>query len=148
MPSAQRQPDDRPVDPRRTLGSIGEDLALKHMRALGFTEIARNHRTRHGEIDLIMGDRCRIVIVEVKTRRMRRTCSSPGGPAGTTTPMLIMPLQGLNREQRVRLRRMAATWLQESAPRRGDREIRFDAIGVIVDRQDRLLRLDHVEGAW
>jgi hypothetical protein len=26
--------------------------------------------------------------------------------------------------------------------------IRFDAIGVMLDSQNRLLRLDHVEGAW
>jgi hypothetical protein len=28
------------------------------------------------------------------------------------------------------------------------RTIRFDAIGVTVDGAGRLLRIDHVEGAW
>jgi hypothetical protein len=28
------------------------------------------------------------------------------------------------------------------------RTIRFDAIGVTVDAQDRLLRIDHIEAAW
>lgn len=58
------------------------------------------------------------------------------------------PLEGLRPAQRTRLRRLAAAWLKDRSPRLRAKELRFDAIGIVVDEQDRLLRLDHVEGAW
>lgn len=125
----------RREDPRRALGRRGEDLALAHFRALGFTPLARNHRTRHGEIDLIVFDGETLVFVEVKTRRAR--VGAPG----------IGPLEGLRIAQRRRLRRLAAAWLCEAKPRARARELRFDAVGVLLDERDQPLRLDHVEGA-
>ncbi len=44
------------ADPRRTVGRLGEDLAAEHLTRLGFTTLARNVRTRYGEIDLIVFD--------------------------------------------------------------------------------------------
>ena len=43
-------------DPRRTLGQAGERRALEHLRRRGYELVAANHRTRHGEIDLIVCD--------------------------------------------------------------------------------------------
>ena len=56
-------------DPRRALGRLGERLAAAHLQRLGFAILARNVRTRHGEIDLIAFDGEALVFVEVKTRR-------------------------------------------------------------------------------
>jgi putative endonuclease len=128
--------DGRREDPRRALGRRGEDLALAHFQALGFTLLTRNHRTRHGEIDLIVFDGETLVFVEVKTRRAR---VGGGGPDG--------PLDGLRVRQRRRLRRLAAAWLCQSPPRATARELRFDAVGVLLDERDQPLRLDHLEGA-
>ena len=78
-----------PEDPRRALGRLGEDLAVAHLRRLGFTLLERNARTRYGEIDAIAFEGRTLIFVEVKTRRLsgsprkarrpRRT--APGGPA-------------------------------------------------------------------
>src|SRR4051795_8369198 len=58
----------RPVpDPRRHLGQLGESLALEHLERLGYRLVARNHRTRFGELDLVVHDDCALVFVEVKT---------------------------------------------------------------------------------
>jgi putative endonuclease len=58
-------------------------------------------------------------------------------------------LAWLRHRQRARLRRLACAWLYEGAHARPRaQEIRFDAVGVIVDGAGRLLRLDHIEGAW
>src|SRR5258706_16295811 len=57
------------IDPRRHLGDIGEQLALEHLERLGYELITRNHRTRWGEIDLVVHDGRSLVFVEVKTRR-------------------------------------------------------------------------------
>ena len=45
-----------PKDPRHALGRLGEQLAATHLERLGFAILARNARTRYGEIDLIAFD--------------------------------------------------------------------------------------------
>jgi putative endonuclease len=136
-PASLRRPDGR-----RSLGLLGEEHAADHFERLGFSILARNVRTRHGEIDLIAFDGRTLVFAEVKTRR----CST-----GHTQPE---PLASLGPRQRVRLRRLAVAWLS-SARRDGERRtrpaagtIRFDAVGVVIDAGGRLLRLDHLECAW
>ncbi|HWD10618.1 MAG TPA: YraN family protein [Solirubrobacteraceae bacterium] len=125
---------------RRSLGALGEELAAAHLRRLDFAVLARNVRTRHGEIDLIACDGSVLAFVEVKTRRASSGTTAGPGPD---------PLAGLGVRQRVRLRRLAAAWLADGAAHRPTaRTIRFDAIGVTVDRRGRLLRLEHLAGAW
>jgi putative endonuclease len=127
-------------DPRRALGRRGEDLALAHLRALGFEVLARNHRTRRGEIDLIVFDGRTLVFVEVKSRRARP------GPAGAG-PAADRPLEGWHPRQRLRLRRLAAGWLADVRPSVCAAELRFDVIGVLLDGGGQLLALEHLEGA-
>jgi putative endonuclease len=134
-------PDARPADPRRALGALGERLAAGHLERLGYAILARNVRTRHGEIDLIAFDGRTLVIVEVKTRKV-------GTRAQRIRPDQ-QPLAWLRPRQRARLRRLAAAWLaDEKHVRPTAHTIRFDAIGVVLDYKGRLLRLDHIEGAW
>lgn len=54
------------------LGQQGENLAAEHLRGLGYSIVARNFRTRMGEIDMIALDGDTLVFVEVKTRRSAR----------------------------------------------------------------------------
>jgi putative endonuclease len=51
-------------------GRLGEDLAYRHLRKLGYTVVARNYRTRdgRGEVDLIGWDCDQLAFIEVKTR--------------------------------------------------------------------------------
>jgi putative endonuclease len=130
------------ADPRHRLGRAGEELAAAHFTRLGFTVLARNVRSRHGEIDLIAFDGHTLVFVEVKTLR------------GSARPRPLTdeersPLVHLRERQRVRLRRLAAAWLSESRGERARaREIRFDAVGVTLGAAGELLRLEHLEAAW
>jgi putative endonuclease len=128
-------------DRRRTLGRLGERLAEAHLRRLGFSVVARNVRTRHGEIDLIAFDGATLVFAEVKARRV-----------GARQRMIRAdqePLTALRPRQLARLRRLAAAWLREQRHARPMAEtIRFDAIGVVVNPNGAPLRVDHVEGAW
>lgn len=119
-------------DLRHRLGRAGEQIAAEHLERRGFRIVARNHRTRWGEIDLIACDERRIVFCEVKTRRL--------GAAG--------PFEGLREAQCRRLRRMAAAWLVESPGRPHRLELRFDAIGVTIDARGQLVALEHLEGAF
>jgi putative endonuclease len=140
LPSAA-QSHVRLADRRRELGRRGEQLAAEHLRGHGCIELARNVRTREGEIDLIVLDRRAIVFVEVKTRRVshrRRAIVEQGDP-----------LEGLGPRQRLRIRRLAAAWLRDRRHLRpGAERIRFDAIGVLVESDGTARRIDHVRDAF
>ena len=117
---------------RQHLGRLGERLAAEHFARLGFSVLAQNHQTRFGELDLVLSDGRTLVFCEVKTRRL-----GSGEPFDS--------LHGAKQSQ---VRRIAAHWLSEPSDRPWHEELRFDAIGVLVDREDGLVRLDHVENAF
>jgi putative endonuclease len=119
-------------DLRQHLGRTGEQLAAAHFERLGYAVVARNHRTRFGELDLIVCDERTLVFAEVKTRR-----AGPG-----------RPWDNLHERKRAQVRAMAAAYLAEVADRPRGRELRFDAVGVVIDAQGRLVALDHLEGAF
>ena len=119
-------------DPRHRLGRAGERAAAEHLERLGLRVLARNHRTRFGELDLIAWDGETLVFCEVKTRR-----------AGSGAPW-----EKLDGRKRAQVRRMAAAWLAETGDRPRAAELRFDAIGVVMDARGRLVALDHLEGAF
>jgi putative endonuclease len=131
--------------PRRALsphglGRRGEDLACEHLERRGFAIVERNARTRSGEIDIVAFDGSTLVFAEVKSRRAP-SAAAPVQGAG--------PLEGLGVRQQAHLRRLAAAWLCRRA--RGfpyARTLRLDAIGVTMDPAGRLLKLEHLEGAW
>lgn len=129
------------TDPRHTLGRRGEQFAAEHLHRLGFSPLGRNERTRYGEIDLIAFDGRTLVFAEVKSRRVD-VRARPPQPAQH-------PLVWLRPRQRIRLRKLATAWLADQKHIRPTAHtIRFDAIGVMIDSRDRLVRLDHIEGAW
>lgn len=119
------------TDRRHLLGQSAEQLAVEHLERLGYTIVARNHRTRFGEIDAVALDHETLVFVEVKARR----------GAGR-------PWDNLHARKRAQVRRMAAAFLAEVAERPRSKELRFDAIGVSVDAAGNLVSLDHLEAAF
>jgi putative endonuclease len=125
-------------DLRHRLGRAGEQLAAEHLERRGLTIVARNHRTRFGELDLVARDARRLVFCEVKTRRVGRS----GARGGWS------PFDGLRDDQRRRLRRMAAAWIADQPPGPRPSELRFDAIGVTVDATGKLVALEHLEDAF
>ena len=125
------------TDPRRGLGEQGERLAAEHLERAGYRILERNWRSRAGELDIVAAGAGAVVFCEVKTR----VAAGYGGPAG--------PLDSIGPGKRRRLRRLAREWL--SAPcreRPGCDALRFDAIGVTLDREGGLLALEHVEDAF
>jgi putative endonuclease len=118
-------------DPRHHLGRLGERLAAEHLERRGFAIVARNHRTRFGEIDLVACDGRTLVFCEVKTRRGRGD-----------------PWDALHPAKRAQVRRMARAYLAEAGDRPRVPHLRFDAIGVAIDARGRLTRLEHLEDAF
>jgi putative endonuclease len=119
------------TDPRHHLGRLGERLAAEHLERRGCLIVGRNHRTRYGEIDLIVMDGDILVFVEVKTRRGRGS-----------------PWDALHDAKRAQVRRMARAYLTEVPDRPRAESLRFDAIGIQIDGRGRLTSLSHLEGAF
>jgi putative endonuclease len=126
------------ADPRRALGALGERLAAEHLTRAGYVVLARNYRTRFGEIDIIAADSRCLVFCEVKTRVAGR----PAGPEG--------PLDAIGPRKRRRLRAMAREWLaaEDTRDRPHRPELRFDAIGIVITSRGVLASLEHVENAF
>jgi putative endonuclease len=107
-------PDDaRTPDPRRRLGSVGEDAAAQWYEARGFEIVDRNWRVREGEIDLVVLRGRTIVFCEVKTR---------------TSDRFGAPVESVTAAKQRRLRALAARWLAAHPTSRG--EVRFDVASV------------------
>ena len=121
-----------PTDSRKSLGRLGEQLAADHFERLGWRIVERNYQTRLGELDLVALDAGTLVFAEVKTCRLGRG----------------QPWDSLHERKQAQVRRIAGLWFSErrGAPR--FERVRFDAIGVLVDDRDALVRLDHVEDAF
>ena len=119
------------TDRRHLLGQAAERLAAEHLQRLGYDIVARNHRTRFGELDIVAADAASLVFVEVKARR------------GSGRPW-----DNLHDRKQQQVRKMACAFLAEVADRPRGLELRFDAIGVTVDAGGKLVSLDHLEGAF
>ena len=123
-----------PTDTTHELGRRGEELAAEHFCRLGYRVLARNHRTRFGELDLVLADEneATIVFCEVKSRRLG---------SGDWR-------ENLDESKQKQVRTMAAAWLANVTDRPFGAALRFDAVGVTLDSRGGLVRLDHLEGAF
>lgn len=54
---------------RLELGELGEELALRKIKGLGYKKITRNYRCPLGEVDVIARDGDTLVFIEIKTRK-------------------------------------------------------------------------------
>jgi putative endonuclease len=109
-------------------------VAAEHLMRRGFRILERNYRTRWGELDLVAFDGRALVFCEVKARRARTANA--------------MPLESVHPRKCRQVRRMAASWLSARSDHPRAAVVRFDAIGVTFDGAGRLVRLEHLEGAF
>ncbi|MDY7101633.1 MAG: YraN family protein [Actinomycetota bacterium] len=99
------------------LGRTGELIAARWYQQRGGRIVARNHRCREGELDLVVAEGRVLVFVEVKARRSLAF----GHPA-----------EAVDAKRQVRLRRAAASFLASSGRRPSS--IRFDVAAVLPGR--------------
>lgn len=105
---------------RLRTGRIGEELACRRLEGEGLAIVARNCRTRYGEIDAVALDGEALVFVEVKTTRA-------GGLRGPQ-----QPAHAVGPRKQMQVRRLARAWLAENLPP-PHRLVRFDVVGVSLD---------------
>jgi putative endonuclease len=121
---------------RRRTGEIAEDLVAHRLTAAGWEIVERNARTRYGELDIVARDGDTLVFVEVK-----------GGRADTSFGP-EKPILSIDFRKQRRVRHLATAWISERREQPFYKEIRFDAVGVTLDRQGRPVDVDYIKGAF
>lgn len=99
---------------RFSLGAAGEKAAAKFLQSIGYKVIARGHRQRLGEIDIVALDGQWIVFVEVKT-----WSSSQSGD----------PSEAVDRGKQERLTRAALIYLKQKGLL--NQPARFDVVSIV-----------------
>jgi putative endonuclease len=108
------------LPPHLLTGQRGEDAAFFHLRALGYTVVARRwHASRvRGDLDLVAWDGPTLVVFEVKTRTARDFA-----PADAEVDNL----------KKTQLRKLAAAYLKRLPElHRASVRVRFDVLSVYL----------------
>jgi putative endonuclease len=98
---------------RLDLGKLGEALAYKKIKRLGYKKVIRNYRCPVGEIDLIAQDGDTLVFLEIKTRR--------SGP-------IAYAKEAVDERKKRQISKAALFYLKSSGL--GDVKARFDVVAV------------------
>jgi putative endonuclease len=100
---------------RLDLGRLGEDLALKKIKSLGYKCVARNYRCPLGEVDLIARDGDALVFIEIKTRKGRS---------------IGYAKESVNKRKRRQLSKVALAYMKSHNVE--DTKSRFDVVAVHI----------------
>ena len=119
---------------RRKTGNVGERAAAKFLKRQGYIILKRNYVTLGHEIDIIARDRLHTVFVEVKTRTLGAENANEPRPASSVTP----------KKQKGII--LAACEYLAMNPSEGRR--RFDIIEVYLDKNKKVQKILHLEGAF
>jgi len=126
-------------DPRRKLGTAGEEMAVKALVEAGLTIVARNWRCAAGELDIVAQENALDyvrggvvlwrVLVEVRTRR--------GTQYGTA-------LQSVTARKQQKLRELAQHYIQQE---QWHGPWRIDVVAVQMDHAGLLQAVEHIRHA-
>lgn len=116
---------------RKNFGDSAERVAAMHLEQNGYRIIARNVRTRYGELDLIAEDADGLAFVEVKARRTR----SHGAPEEALTP-----------RKQLKLVQLADAFIAENTIF-ADKAWRIDVVAVELDKAGTLIRVEIIRNA-
>jgi putative endonuclease len=117
---------------RQRLGRMGEDYVAARLSERGWEIVARNWRTRRGEIDLVAIDGESLVLCEVRTRRAAS----------------IPPEESLTGKKQLQLARMGEAYVSAT---RWQGPWRVDVAAVELDARDVVTRFAYYEdavGGW
>jgi putative endonuclease len=116
---------------QRPLGARGERAAARYLRRKGYTLIARGHRDRIGELDLVAVDGRTVVFVEVKTRRRQETDH---------------PAEAVDEEKQRRVTRLALRYLKRHDLL--EYPARFDVVAITWPSGSRRPMVEHLQNAF
>jgi putative endonuclease len=116
---------------RKNFGDSAERVAAMHLEKRGCKIIARNVRTRAGEIDLITQDPEGLAFVEVKARR------------GTT---FGAPEEAITPRKQIRMVALAEAFMARR-PEFAGLAWRIDVVAIQLDHAGRVVRINHIKNA-
>lgn len=106
------------------LGRSGEETAVNLLKDNGYKVLARNYRTRIGEIDIIASDKDTLCFVEVKTRSSSR---------------FGLPYEAVSKFKQRQISKAALLYLKENNLL--GKKARFDVVSVVYSKDGPNLRL-------
>lgn len=106
-------------------GNKGEELAAEYLQKKGYTILAKNYRSKWGEVDIIAKQNKVVVFVEVKTK---------------TTDKYGEPWEMVNGWKVEQVKRMGEVWCREYG---WEGRVRLDVVGVWLDQNEP--RIEHWE---
>lgn len=113
-----------------TIGQKGEQLAVELLEKKGYNIIQRNWKMGHLEMDIIAANKKEIVFAEVKTRT-----STFGGQPEKAVDTL-------------KQRRMVAAANAYIKYYKEERNLRFDIIGILLNKAGEIVQITHLENAF
>ena len=116
----------------KELGVFGEEHAALYLEDLGYQIVARNYRSRYGEIDIIAADKHFLVFAEVKTRR---------------EDSRYLPREAVTTTKQRKLLQTAALYLSRFPT---NLQPRFDVVEVVTAADDsmKIVEINHIIGAY
>ena len=111
---------------KKDRGKLGENIAKRYLIKKGYKVLTTNFRTRFGEIDIICEKDGVLVFVEVRTKNKNS---------------FIMPEESIDKRKLVHLKRAGLLYL--NSLKRPFKGIRFDFIGVVIDKEG--VKIKHIE---
>ncbi len=109
----------------KVTGNRGESLAAEHLMQKGYKILARNYRSKWGEVDIVAKVGEIVVFVEVKTK---------------STDKYGEPWEMVNHHKIEQVKRMGEMWCREYA---WEGRVRVDVVGVWLDQEEP--RIEHWE---
>ena len=115
---------------KKTLGSFGENIACEYLEKNEYKIVDRNFNCRQGEIDIVAYDKLsnEIVFIEVKTR----TSFSYGFPS-----------EAVNKMKQRHIINTAKYYLY--CKKLEDYYIRIDVIEIVIDKENKKYKLNHLK---
>jgi len=96
------------------LGRNGEDAAVSYLEANGYRILARNYKTRLGEIDIIACDKDTFAFIEVKAR---------------SSDIRGLPSEAVSVTKQRQISKVAILFLKENKSL--DKKARFDVVSLL-----------------
>lgn len=112
------------------MGRAGEAAAVKHLEQQGYRILARDWRSRVGQIDIVAEDGDALVLVEVKARR--------GTAFGT-------PQEAVDVRKQRKLRMLLEVY--RSQHRRREQPCRIDVVALLLDDKLGVTQIEHIKDA-
>ena len=122
------------ITPKREIGNIGENAAVKLLKRSGYKILERNFVALGHEIDIIAQNREHTVFCEVKTRTIGRESAKEPRPASAVT--------------KEKQRKIISTAKFYNARKNLNRRLRFDVIEILLDENKKVKEQNHLIGAF